>query len=129
MFERAADYHHVFSCSVGDGLIWLEKILLARVRVQMGLWYIVTLTFYSQSYVLQQERAVLFTNTQGSTSTPKSTSLSRASTTKRGVPANGPYLSFDLAPRLPPIGPLISPPETTVFEPGSLLARRMAGEK
>ena len=33
MFERAADYHHVFSCPVGDGLIWLEKILLARVSL------------------------------------------------------------------------------------------------
>ena len=33
LFERAADHHHVFSCSVGDGLIWLEKILLARVSV------------------------------------------------------------------------------------------------
>ena len=22
LFERAPDYHHVFSCSVGDGLIW-----------------------------------------------------------------------------------------------------------
>jgi hypothetical protein len=35
LFERAADYHHVFSCSAGDGLIWLEKILLARVSVQI----------------------------------------------------------------------------------------------
>jgi len=111
LFERVADYHHVFSCSVGDGLMWLERILLAR------------------SYVLQQERAALFTNTQGLTSTPKSTSLSRAGTTKRGVPPNGPFLSFDVSPRLPPIAPLVTSPETTIFEPGSLLARRMAGEK
>ena len=47
MFERAADYHHVFSCPVGDGLIWLEKILLARVSVQIrscGGVVVVTLT-------------------------------------------------------------------------------------
>jgi len=111
LFERAADYHHVFSCSAGDGLIWLEKILLAR------------------SHVLQQERAALFTNTQSSTSSPKSAGLSRAGTTKRGVTPNGPFLSFDLAPSLPPLTPLLTPPEMPVFEPGSLLARRMAGEK
>ena len=46
LFERAADYHHVFSCSVGDGLIWLEEILLARVSVQIGPRIIVILIFY-----------------------------------------------------------------------------------
>ena len=45
LFERAADYHHVFSCPVGDGLIWLEKILLARVSF-MQIWgFEVSLSF------------------------------------------------------------------------------------
>jgi len=47
LFERAADHHHVFSCSVGDGLIWLEKILLARVSVCIfGLWAVIVVYLY-----------------------------------------------------------------------------------
>jgi len=32
-FENKADYLHTFSCSEKDGIIWMEKILVARVRL------------------------------------------------------------------------------------------------
>jgi len=31
-FENTADYLHSFACSEKDGKIWMEKILVARVR-------------------------------------------------------------------------------------------------
>jgi hypothetical protein len=31
-FENTADYLHSFACSEKEGLIWMEKILVARVR-------------------------------------------------------------------------------------------------
>lgn len=31
-FENAADYLHNFSCNEKEGRIWIEKILVARVR-------------------------------------------------------------------------------------------------
>ena len=32
-FESTSDYVHIFSCDEKEGLIWLEKILLTRVRI------------------------------------------------------------------------------------------------
>ena len=31
-FENTADYFHSFACSEKDGKVWMEKILVARVR-------------------------------------------------------------------------------------------------
>ena len=78
--------------------------------MQIGPRIIVILTLYHAVTLSQQERVALFTNTQSSAPTPKSTSLRRAGTPKRGVPPNGPFLSFGLLPCLPPIARLVAPP-------------------
>ncbi|KAF9468631.1 hypothetical protein BDZ94DRAFT_1153591, partial [Collybia nuda] len=94
-FENTADYLHMFSCSEKEGKAWMEKILLAR------------------SYVLQQERQVLFNPKAPNGNAAGAGALSRSGTRKR------------------PAQPLVavSPPFTgvqlahsgDVFEPGSLL--------
>ncbi|KDQ26045.1 hypothetical protein PLEOSDRAFT_1085332 [Pleurotus ostreatus PC15] len=61
-FENTADYLHVFSCSQKDGEKWMEVILLAR------------------SYVLYQEKNVLFNPKAGSSTS--GTGLSRSGTRK-----------------------------------------------
>ena len=33
LFENTADYFHSFACSEKEGKIWMEKILVARVRL------------------------------------------------------------------------------------------------
>ncbi|TFK73643.1 hypothetical protein BDN72DRAFT_834524 [Pluteus cervinus] len=96
-FENAADYLHVFSCSQREGEAWMERILLAR------------------SYVLHQERTVLF-NPKGSTSVPPSSSatpLSRSGT-RKGRPVQ---------PLVTVAAPFAMHPTTNgdVFEKGSLL--------
>ncbi|KAF9241154.1 hypothetical protein BU15DRAFT_45316 [Melanogaster broomeanus] len=99
LFENAADYLHVFSCNQKDGDGWIEAILVAR------------------SYVLYQERHVLFAKTGESLSQAKP--LTRSATRKQSVSGR-------------PVQPLISVPppfnqsSTTnvTFEPGSLLAKR-----
>ncbi|KAF6754863.1 hypothetical protein DFP72DRAFT_812127 [Ephemerocybe angulata] len=98
-FENAADYVHNFSCNESNGRVWMEKILIAR------------------SYVLQQERQILFN--------PKavggnaSGGLSRAPTTRKST-------SQRPAAPLVSVPPLVfsnqAPPQRDkVFEPGSLL--------
>ncbi|GLB38230.1 putative pleckstrin homology domain [Lyophyllum shimeji] len=101
-FENTADYLHIFSCGEKEGHAWMEKILLAR------------------SYVLHQERNVLFNPKAASgNGAGGSTSLSRAGTRK--------------GPSSRPAQPLVSvgPPahiaqqmqSGDVFEPGSLLRK------
>ncbi|KAF5317557.1 hypothetical protein D9619_013160 [Psilocybe cf. subviscida] len=110
-FENTADYMHTFSCSEKDGNIWMEKILVAR------------------SYVLQQERQVLFTGTKAATvpaasgHAPSGATVSRAGTRKNPSTAQR------------PAQPLVSLPpmyvtaqnniHTDVFEPGSLLSKQL----
>ena len=38
-FENTADYLHSFACSEKDGKIWMEKILVARVRPSLVVFY------------------------------------------------------------------------------------------
>jgi len=111
LFENKSDYLHVFSCPQENGMPWMEAILLAR------------------SYVLYQEKHVLFKN-RGAPAAPnlaptqQGAALSRSAT--RARPPNG-------RPNLPPFlnvqaanfnAPSVSLP--TPFEKGSLLAKRTA---
>ncbi|KAH8114720.1 hypothetical protein DFH11DRAFT_1688808 [Phellopilus nigrolimitatus] len=92
LFENKSDYLHVFACPEEVGLKWIESIMLAR------------------SYILYQEKNVLFRNKNVSAGLPAGPSggagLSRAGTRKR--PAQT-YVSLGSA---------------SGFEPGSLLAKR-----
>ncbi|TCD64509.1 hypothetical protein EIP91_004005 [Steccherinum ochraceum] len=101
-FENTSDYMHLLSCSEKEGAEWLSKILLAR------------------SYVLHQERNVL-TNTTVTAPTVATTgtgaALSRAGTRKR--PAQPLVTIGHVATHEVPIAP-------AVFEPGSLLAKRVS---
>ncbi|KAF9054884.1 hypothetical protein BJ165DRAFT_1337506 [Panaeolus papilionaceus] len=109
-FEDASDYMHSFSCQEKDGLIWLEKILVAR------------------SYVLHQERNVLFN--------PKSAnghgaSVSRSATRARKMSTAGhrspPTANAPLIP-MPPLQAVLNQNTTSrndVFEPGSLLGKHL----
>ncbi|KAM6494460.1 hypothetical protein JOM56_010821 [Amanita muscaria] len=92
-FENIADYMHVFSCQAHDGQKWIEKILIAR------------------SYVLYQERNVLFNPKAAGT-------LSRAGTRK--MRPSQPLVNIP-----PGYSGGIQPPSThpDVFEPGSLLGK------
>ncbi|CAK5284056.1 unnamed protein product [Mycena citricolor] len=98
LFENTADYLHVFSCNPSDGEKWVEKILLAR------------------SYVLYQERNVLFTGNSKpvATGTSPSAGLSRSATTRK-PPGQRPSHGGQ------PIQPLINVDRNEVFQPGSLL--------
>jgi hypothetical protein len=103
-FENKADYLHTFACSEKDGNVWMEKILVAR------------------SYVLHQERNVLFS--------PKSdvpaTTLSRSGTRKTSsTAAHRPAVAQPLVtlPLLHSI-PTQLLPRHDVFEPGSLLSKQ-----
>ncbi len=117
-FENTADYVHVFSCGESEGKNWLEKILLARVRVlvsSVDSHFCVADVHDLQSYVLYQERNIVSTSAAGSGSTTSTALLQRAGTRKR--PAQ-PLLSVG-----PPKAEMVAP---SSFEPsaGSLLARR-----
>jgi len=98
LFENAADYLHVFSCNPKDGERWMQVILVAR------------------SYVLYQERNVLFAKTGEKLSQVKP--LTRTRTRKQSISR--------------PAQPLVSVPPpfsqsqaaAIAFEPGSLLAKR-----
>jgi len=99
-FENTADYVHVFSCNAKEGDIWLEVILRAR------------------SYVLAQERTVLFQTNRDPPSTSSasvSRALSRSNTRKQ------PSAPRPVAPQ-----PLVNVNDQAAFEPGSLLAKRAA---
>ncbi|KAJ6621787.1 hypothetical protein B0H10DRAFT_1789294 [Mycena sp. CBHHK59/15] len=97
-FENTADYLHIFSCNPKDGEKWMEKILLAR------------------SYVLQQERNVLF-NPKSASGNTSGGGLSRAATRKTTTP----HRPAGQQPLLT-VAPLLGTPDRNdVFEPGSLL--------
>lgn len=105
MFENISDYHHVFSCDATDGAQWLQHILLAR------------------SYVLHQERAVLFR----ALNAPPAGAVTRAPT-KRGPPA--PLLLFDPSKPLPQQSSQMQSPASNAVDgfnpiPGSLLSKRI----
>ncbi|KIK94045.1 hypothetical protein PAXRUDRAFT_478498 [Paxillus rubicundulus Ve08.2h10] len=99
LFENAADYLHVFSCNPKDGEKWMEVILVAR------------------SYVLYQERHVLFTKS--------GELLSRAKPLTRSQTRNQSVSSRPAQPLInvpPPFSQ--SPTANVTFEPGSLLAKQ-----
>ncbi|KAG6377130.1 hypothetical protein JVT61DRAFT_1181 [Boletus reticuloceps] len=99
LFENAADYLHVFSCNPKDGDNWMQAILLAR------------------SYVLYQERNVLFTKSGESLSQAKP--LTRSRTRKQSVSARPAQPLVNVPP------PFSQAPTANIaFEPGSLLAKR-----
>jgi len=98
LFENAADYVHYFCCGQKEGETWMQTILLAR------------------SYVLYQERNILFT-AKSAAASPKP--ISRSATRKHSS-AQRPNLSGQPLVNVP-----VSPPAAkTVFEPGSLLGKR-----
>ncbi|KII90787.1 hypothetical protein PLICRDRAFT_52488 [Plicaturopsis crispa FD-325 SS-3] len=110
-FENAADYVHIFSCSAKDGEKWMENILLAR------------------SYVLHQERNVLFTGKPASGATPGLNFGTGNLHHAKSVSRPGPRSQRPAQPLVnvpPPFGIPAAPtaPATTVFEPGSLLAKQ-----
>ncbi|KAG5352934.1 hypothetical protein C0989_011976 [Termitomyces sp. Mn162] len=101
-FENTADYLHIFSCGEKEGAAWVEHILLAR------------------SYVLYQERNILFNpKAAGSAGT-----LSRAVTRKASSahrPVAQPLISGVTAPMT--ITQQLQ--SSDVFEPGSLLRKHV----
>jgi len=99
LFENTADYCHVFSCNPKDGEAWMQSILIAR------------------SYVLYQERNVLFAKTGELLSQAKP--LTRSRTRKQSI-------SVRPAQPLVNVPPPFSqaPSDNVAFEPGSLLAKR-----
>ena len=58
-FENTADYMHNFSCSEKNGQVWVEKILVARVRFRCLYWFLLfsnaislsSLTFYTKNEI------------------------------------------------------------------------------
>ncbi|KAJ7689114.1 hypothetical protein B0H17DRAFT_1067026 [Mycena rosella] len=97
-FEDTADYMHIFACNPKDGDKWVEKILLAR------------------SYVLQQERNVLFNPKPAGGNAAGG--LSRAATRK----TSGSAPQRTVPQPLLTVAPLLSTPDRNdVFAPGSLL--------
>ncbi|KAH7914300.1 hypothetical protein BJ138DRAFT_1000551 [Hygrophoropsis aurantiaca] len=99
LFEDASDYLHVFSCNQKDGEKWMDAILVAR------------------SYVLYQERHVLFAKPGDPTTSSKS--LSRSGTRKQSSASRPAQPLVQVAP--PSSASAVTP---VAFEPGSLLAKR-----
>lgn len=97
LFENVSDYVHILSCNQKDGERWMEAILVAR------------------SYVLFQERHVLFAKPGESTSI--SNNLSRSQTRKQSISArpSQPLVSVS--------APFSTSANAVTFEPGSLLAK------
>lgn len=113
-FENTADYLHAFqSNSEAEGKAWIEKILLARVSLMSPPRSntMLTASLALQSYVLYQERNVI--------STSAGAALTRA-TTRAGQRPVQPLVHVGASksemPTAVPVG----------FEPGSLLAKRLA---
>ncbi|OCB88911.1 hypothetical protein A7U60_g3866 [Sanghuangporus baumii] len=90
LFENKADYLRVFSVPEETGIAWLEAIWRAR------------------SYILYQEKNVLFRNKSAGEGTSAGANLARSGTRKK--PAQT-YVNLE---------------STGPFEPGSLLAKRAA---
>ncbi|KAG6903163.1 hypothetical protein C0995_004711 [Termitomyces sp. Mi166 len=103
-FENTADYLHIFSCGEKEGVVWMENILLAR------------------SYVLYQERNVLFNPKATNGNAGSAGTLSRAGTRKASSahrPVAQPLISGVTAPMT--IAQQLQ--SNDVFEPGSLLRK------
>ncbi|KAG8691946.1 hypothetical protein FRC11_003655 [Ceratobasidium sp. 423] len=101
VFEKEEDSSHIFSCEGEIGESWLARILLAR------------------SYILQQERNVLFRPaTAGSTLTASKSMLSRSGTKKSNVSSRTAGSQHS--------GPLIQDLNPSPFAQGSLLAKAAA---
>ncbi|OAX42149.1 hypothetical protein K503DRAFT_683998 [Rhizopogon vinicolor AM-OR11-026] len=99
LFEDMSDYLHILSCNQKDGERWMEAILVAR------------------SYVLFQERHVLFAKPGDPTS--NSNTAPRSQTRKQSISAR------PTQPLVNVSAPFSSSATTgVVFEPGSLLAKR-----
>jgi hypothetical protein len=120
-FENTADYLHTFACSEKDGKVWMEKILVARVCFFFQCCPIPRLNFFFQSYVLHQERNVLF-----NTKPDVSAALARSGTRKTSsAAAHRPAVAQPLVPLLPLFASSTqSLPQNDVFEPGSLLSKQ-----
>lgn len=97
LFENVSDYVHILSCNQKDGERWMEAILVAR------------------SYVLFQERHVLFA--KPGESTLISNNLSRSQTRKQSISTrpSQPLVSVS--------APFSASATAVTFEPGSLLAK------
>lgn len=109
-FENAADYMHTFSCSEKNGEAWMEKILFARVCLPTYDYAFRDIKFFLQSYVLRQERSVLFQ--------PKT--LNNASNTGAAISRSGTKKATVTKPHQPLVN--LSPGD--IFEPGSLLSKQ-----
>ncbi|KAG6850333.1 hypothetical protein H0H93_014606 [Arthromyces matolae] len=102
-FENTADYLHIFSCGEKEGAKWMERILLAR------------------SYVLYQERNVLFNPKAVNNNSIGSAALSRAGTRKMSSAHRPPQpLISGITPPLTVAQQLQS---SDIFELGSLLRK------
>ncbi|KAG6891515.1 hypothetical protein C0992_005049 [Termitomyces sp. T32_za158] len=101
-FENTADYVHIFSCGEKEGMAWVEHILVAR------------------SYVLHQERNVLFNPKASVNTLGGSGTLSRAGTRKTSSAHR--HVVQPLIPGV--VAPMTIAQQlqsNDVFEPGSLL--------
>ncbi|KZT32887.1 hypothetical protein SISSUDRAFT_1054935 [Sistotremastrum suecicum HHB10207 ss-3] len=108
LFENPADYFHTFSCDERTGQQWYEKLLVAR------------------SYVLQQERTVLFRPNQSSTLNTSAGPGGSGAPSRKYIPT-APLVSvappFAGAPGAAAAGTGSTGNNTFEFEPGSLLAK------
>ncbi|KAH7336964.1 hypothetical protein B0J17DRAFT_574563, partial [Rhizoctonia solani] len=101
VFEKEEDSSHIFSCDGEIGESWLARILLAR------------------SYIIQQERTVLFRPvTAGSTLTASKTLLTRSGTKKSHVSSRTAGAQYS--------APLVQDLNPSPFVQGSLLAKSAA---
>ncbi|CAE6448335.1 unnamed protein product [Rhizoctonia solani] len=101
VFEKEEDSSHIFSCDGEVGESWLARILLAR------------------SYILQQERTVLFRPvTAGSTLVASKTMLSRSGTKKSHASSRTAGSQHS--------APLVQDLNPSPFAQGSLLAKAAA---
>jgi hypothetical protein len=97
LFENVSDYVHIVSCNQKDGERWMEAILVAR------------------SYVLFQERHVLFAKPGESTSISNNLSQSQPRKQSISTRPSQPLVSVS--------APFSAAATTVTFEPGSLLAK------
>lgn len=94
---------------------WKRSLSLVYVLLTLSVNYISS-NMIDQSYVLHQERHILFN--------PKPTSNGGAAVTRAGTKKYAPIRSAQQPlVSLPPIGVAQSLPHHDVFEPGSLLAK------
>lgn len=125
-FENTADYLHMFSCGEKDGAIWMERILLARVSLAVSTRYRVSYICPVQSYVLHQEKHILFNpkaNNGNAAGGPGP--LSRSGTRKTSSAHRPIQPLLAVAPPLNFTGAQHTAHSNDVFEPGSLLRKHI----